>query len=109
MPFDDSNHSSRKPYYVSVGARQVLADPHAAAYELEVLATEEEADRLIAMLEELDGVDNAQTFHFARHPYETPREGINDGYEMVITDIYKLLHELGTAETKAAIEHMELF
>lgn len=99
----------RKPYYVAVGAGQILEDPTAAAYELEIYANEEELNRLQELFEELSSWDEAQVSHFSWNPFETASvERINLGYDQLITRIYQLMHELGSEETKAHIATMNL-
>ncbi|PZD94089.1 hypothetical protein DNH61_19210 [Paenibacillus sambharensis] len=107
MQTGNDAYFARKPFYVSVGAGQILEDPGAAAYELEIRANEEELNKLQELFEELSSMDEAQVFHFVKHPYGTATRGeINDGYEGILADIYKLLHMLGTDETKRHIESM---
>lgn len=97
----------RKPYYVSVGACQILEDPQAAAYELEIQATEEEVTRLQELFEELTSWDEAQTFHFAHTPFTAfSTDRINLGYELLLKRVYAQLYELGTEQTKSHIQSM---
>lgn len=99
----------RKPYYVAVGAGQILEDPTAAPYELEINANEEELNRLQELFEELASWDEAQVSHFAWNPFGSASvERINLGYDQLITRIYKLMHELGSEQTKAHIASMKL-
>ncbi|MBJ6362012.1 hypothetical protein ACFOQM_12000 [Paenibacillus sp. GCM10012307] len=98
----------RKPYYVAVGAGQILDDPTVAAYELEILANEEELGRLQELFEELASWDEAQTLHFAKPFVSFSTERINLGYDHLLGRVYKLLHELGTEQTKSHIESMNL-
>ncbi|MFC4776416.1 hypothetical protein ACFO9Q_06470 [Paenibacillus sp. GCM10023252] len=107
---DQSAKLDRKPFYVSVGAGQILEDPGAAAYELEITANEEELNRLQELMEELSSMDEAQAVHFSWHPYgATGVERINAGYDQLIQSIYRLLYECGTDQTKRHIETMQLF
>ncbi|WP_028561887.1 hypothetical protein [Paenibacillus pinihumi] len=98
----------RKPYYVAVGAGQILEDPTAAAYELEILANEEELNRLQELFEELSSWDEAQVLHFTRPFGSFSTERINLGYDHLLGRVYKLLYEVGTEQTKAHIESMHL-
>ena len=99
----------RKHYYVAVGGGQILEDPEAAAYELEILANEHELGRLRELFEELEIWDGAQTFHFAGTPYtEFSTDRINLGYELLLKRVYEQLHELGTEETKRHIQSMRI-
>lgn len=97
----------RKSYFVSVQAGQILEDPEAAVYELEIFANEEELSRLREQFEELSSMDEAEVFHFARTPYETDSdEALNGASDEIISRIYRLLYECGTSQTKRHIESM---
>ncbi|EFM09254.1 conserved hypothetical protein [Paenibacillus curdlanolyticus YK9] len=98
---DDSEAGERKLYYVSVAAGQVLDDPEAAAYELVINANREEVNRLKTLFNDYSSMDEAQAFHFVRNPYETTSDAeLNGGTDEIIVQIYRLLRELGTEETK---------
>jgi hypothetical protein len=106
---DDAVNSERKPYYVSVQAGQILEDPQEAAYELEILANEEEYTRLREQFDELSSMDEAQAFHFVSHPYGSADEiEMNNGYDEIIKRIYKQIYEYGTETTRQHIESMGL-
>ncbi|CAM4190811.1 hypothetical protein FHS16_000176 [Paenibacillus endophyticus] len=99
----------RKRYYVSVQAGQILEDPQAAAYELEVSLSEEEHIKLRELFDELSSMDEAEMFHFSHSPFGSASDGeINGGYDDLIQQIYQKLHEHGTETTKRHIESMQL-
>ncbi|REE56441.1 hypothetical protein A8990_1593 [Paenibacillus taihuensis] len=109
----DESYYARKPYYVSVQAGSILEDPTVTAYELEITANEEELNRLQELFEEYSTMDEAQAFHFGKAPFggattDSDRV-INAGTDRLIVDIYRLLYELGTSDTKHHIETMGLF
>ncbi len=105
----DDAYSMRKPYYVSVGAGQILEDPTAAAYELAIQANEEELNKLQELFEELASMEEAEAIHFLKHPFaNVSRERMTEESWGLTTQIYKLLHELGTDETKAHIDSMHI-
>jgi hypothetical protein len=105
----EASSGERKPYYVSVQAGQILEDPEAAAYELEIIVNEEEHTRLRELMDELSSMDEAEMFHFSHHPYGTASNSeINSGYDALIQRIYKQLYEYGTDATKRHIESMQL-
>jgi hypothetical protein len=107
-PIDEA-YSMRKPYYVSVGAGQILEDPTAAAYELVIQANEEELNKLQELFEEHASMEEAEAWHFLKHPFaNVSRERMTQESGDLTTRIYKLLHELGTDETKAHIDSMQL-
>lgn len=110
MVDDTNSYYDRKTYYVSVQAGSILEDPQAAAYELVIHANEEELNKLQELFEELVSMDEAQTFHFLRSPYETASDRqMNAGVDGFLEDIYKLLYQLGTSETRRHIATMGLF
>ncbi|MFD0672942.1 hypothetical protein [Cohnella sp. GCM10027633] len=97
----------RKTYYVSVGAGQVLEDKEAAPFELVIRANEEELNKLQELFEETSSTDEAAAFTFSGSPtVSDPVE--DDTYDGLIHDIYRMLHELGTDETKHHIESMDI-
>ncbi len=99
----------RERYYVSVQAGQILTDPEAAAYELDILANDEEVSRLRELFEELSSMDEAATAHFSRTFNETDHdETINGASDEIITRIYRLLYECGTDGTRRHIASMGL-
>ncbi|OBZ12400.1 MULTISPECIES: hypothetical protein [Bacillales] len=105
----ETGSEERKPYYVSVQAGQILEDPQAAAYELEIIVNEEEHTRLRELMDELSSMDEAEMFHFSHHPYGSASDSeINGGYDELIQRIYKQLYEHGTDATKRHIESMQL-
>ena len=106
----NNGYYERKTYYVSVQAGSILEDPTSTAYELVIEANEEELNRLQELFEELATMDEAEAFQFTRHPYGTaPIERISAGYDGFIEDIYRLLYQLGTPDTRAHIATMGLF
>jgi len=98
----------KRTYYVSVGAGQVLEDKEAAAYELEIRATEEEAGRLRELFGELSSADEAAMFHFPRQLTTKSLDEMNRQYDRKLQEIYQWIHRLGTEETKRHIESMRI-
>jgi hypothetical protein len=94
----------RKTYYVAVGAGSILEDREAAAFEFEIRANEEELNKLQEMFEELSSADEAAAFRFPVPPVTASEQERTATYDHQIHDIYKLLFELGTEETKRHIE-----
>jgi len=101
-PSDD-----RKTYYVSVGAGQILQDREEAAFEFSIRANEAEIDKLQELFQEAQDSDEEEIFSFEDWPTvsDTPD---NEFYESQLKEIYRMLHELGTAETKKHIESMNV-
>lgn len=99
----------RETFYVSVGGKEIVKDKTVTPYEFEIRANEEELYRLQDLFEELSSLEEAEMWHFLRHPFETAStEQMSASSADVTTRIYNLLHELGTPETKAFIEQMRL-
>ncbi|MUT64491.1 hypothetical protein [Paenibacillus sp. NEAU-GSW1] len=109
MHENDFSGSGRKTFYVSVQAGQVLQDGDAAAYELVINATDEEADELKQLFNDLSSMDEAQMFHFVPESMEINNDArINDGYDSIIQQIYQFVYDHGTDETRRHIEGMEI-
>ncbi len=97
----------RRTYYVSVGPGQILENPEAAAFEFAIHATEAEIDKLEELFQESRDADEDEIFKFSGSPAvsDTPH---NETYDALFKDIYRMLHELGTQETKRHIESMNI-
>ena len=109
MVEQDDGGGERKPYYVSVQAGQILEDPQAAAYELEIIVIEEEHTKIRELFDELSSMDEAEMYHFTSHPFGSALQSeMSAGYDELIQRIYKLLHKFGTETTKRHIESMQL-
>ncbi|MNG04874.1 hypothetical protein D3C84_880380 [compost metagenome] len=91
----------RRRFYVSVASGQVLEDPEAAAYELIIEANDDEVNKLKELFGEYTSMDEAEAFHFVRSPYETNDDrALSGGTDAIIHQIYGMLYDLGTDETK---------
>jgi formiminotetrahydrofolate cyclodeaminase len=97
---------NKKRYYVSVQSDTVMHNQGDAAYEFEIDATEEEIARLQELFEDKSDDDNRAFLraHAVAIPYHIDRE--NDDYDRDLTEIYRMLHKLGTEETKRHIARM---
>lgn len=96
----------KKRYYVSVQSDAILENQGDAAYEFEIDADEEEISRLQELF---DGKQQADNYAFGRAhipflEYHHDRE--NDVHDFYLKEVYGLIHELGTPETKRHIESM---
>ncbi|MCC2684601.1 MAG: hypothetical protein K0R75_1500 [Paenibacillaceae bacterium] len=96
----------KKRYYVSVQAGTILAGQGDAAYEFEIDATEEDVERLQRQFVQL--ADRSEATMFRAHALTIPyhHDAENHAYDDNLVDIYRMLHELGTVETKRHIEKM---
>ncbi|WP_054028598.1 hypothetical protein [Bacillus sp. FJAT-28004] len=105
-----AGNEERKHYYVSVQAGQILEDPQAAAYELEIIVNEHEHTKLRELFDELSSMDEAEMLHFSHSPFGSASDSeINAGYDELIERIYRQLYEFGTDTTKQHIESMQFF
>ncbi|MFC4600440.1 hypothetical protein [Cohnella hongkongensis] len=97
----------RRTYYVSVGPGQILEDPEAASFEFEIRANEAEIDKLQELFQEAQDADEDEIFNYSGSPTisDTPD---NETYAALSRTIYRMLHELGTDETKRHIESMNI-
>ncbi|NOU74982.1 hypothetical protein GC098_26955 [Paenibacillus sp. LMG 31458] len=99
----------KKRYYVSVQAGTVMENQGDASYELEIDATPDDIDRLKEGFEELENFDQtsfiqvASALGIAYHYDES-----NDGYDYYLQEVYALINELGTEETKQHIQKMNV-
>jgi len=99
---------AKKMYYVSVQAGKIMSHQGDAAYELEIEATASEKDRLEMLFGAKMSYDDSSSIRAALPgiPYHYDEE--NDKYDAVLQEIYRLLYELGTAETKSHISSMHI-
>jgi len=98
----------RQKYYVSVQAHTIMANQGDAGYEFEIEATPDDLGRLNELFEELEDFDEASYIRnqLPGIPYNYDSE--NDGYDYFLKEIYRTLHQLGTAETKDHIATMNI-
>jgi hypothetical protein len=90
-------------YFVSVQAKSIFRDQGEAPYELEIEASNEEVTRLRSLLDSLDATDHTTYFRsmIPALPYHHDME--NDTYDYYLQQIYNIIHDLGTMETKEHI------
>ncbi|MFY0544597.1 hypothetical protein [Brevibacillus sp. H7] len=95
-------------YYVSVQAGTVLPNQGDAAYEFEIDATEKEVEELMKLFEQREAFlfDTFFRAHIPAVPYHYDLE--NDVHDQTLHDIYRMIHQLGTEETKNHIHSMGL-
>lgn len=93
-------------YYVSVQGNSILSDQGAAAYELEILASDREVEQLQELFNSKLKAEDSTFFRAIAPtiPYHIDDE--NDTYDYYLIDIYRKLYELGTEESKSHIEQM---
>ncbi len=98
--------TDKRSYYVSVQSSSMVKHIGDMSFEFEVKATEQEAMGLQKLLDHKDQAENT-TFYRAHVPFlPYHSDASNDAYDERILAVYRKLHELGTPETRAAIEAM---
>lgn len=108
----------KKKYYIAVGSGQILEDKEISSFELEIEATEDEVNQLQELFQ-LENMEEAPIFlapHSAKdilnigaaawEPYKETE--VHEEYDHHLAAIYRLLHQLGTPETKKHIESMNI-
>jgi hypothetical protein len=96
----------KKTYYVSVQGESVLENEGDAAYEFEIVATEQDVEDLMEQFGMLSDADNTLSLraHIPGVPYHQDSE--HDSYDVTLTQIYRKLYDLGNEETKQTIAGM---
>ena len=98
----------RKTYYISVQANSITQQIGDTSFEFEIQATEKE----ISQLQELfDGKEEADDYAFfrAQVPWVVyHNDKPNDAYDYYLTQAYRMIHTLGTPETRHQIESMNV-
>lgn len=96
--------AEKKTYYVSVLARTILEGKGDAAYEFEIVASEEEIEQLKELFDGLESSEQQTYFqaHYLGYPYH--QDTANDVYDRDLKAIYRMLRELGTPETRSHID-----
>lgn len=98
----------KKTYYVSVGSGDILRQEEAANFEFEIQATEDDLNKLEELFEEKEEAETGSMRRSVTPYYEYHNDGENDAYDASLKQIYRLIHQLGTPETRAHIESMNL-
>jgi len=97
----------KSTYYVSVQAGTVNAGKGDAAFEFEIEATPEEIRELENLFAELADAEESALVRFVGWRSVSEREA-GEATDAHLRDIYRLLYELGTEETKRHIESMNI-
>jgi hypothetical protein len=97
----------KQRYFVSVSASMVGTEP-SIMDQLTILATEEERNHLIAMLNQ-EQKNNEKTYLRAHIPYKSADHDIaTERYNDSMVEIYRYIYKIGTLETKRHIEYMSI-
>jgi len=97
---------NKMTYWVSVGNHEIVPQSAGKNYEFEIEATEEDLDQLRELFDEADQID-ISLISRAKTPYEVfTRVGQkvkNSPYDIRLQEIYRIIYDLGSPETKAFI------
>ncbi|SDC25037.1 hypothetical protein SAMN02799630_00912 [Paenibacillus sp. UNCCL117] len=99
----------KKTYYITVGSGEIL-EPAAVTgnFEFEIEASQEDIDKLQELFEDKED-EEQDTAIAGLTPYrQLSDDEENDAYDWTLTEIYMLLHRLGTPETRRQIEAMRV-
>lgn len=98
----------KKTYYIAVGPGEVMENKGDASYDLEIVATEEDIDRLQELFEEADNSDQSSYIRshvpWKEYHFDKP----NDDYDYYLHEVYRMLYDLGTEQTKHHIVKMNI-
>ncbi|WP_426452398.1 hypothetical protein ACP26L_10090 [Paenibacillus sp. S-38] len=99
----------KKTYYIAVGSGEILEPADSTGnFEFEIQATDEEIDQLAELFEDQDDAEG-DTAVRAVIPYRLyHKDKENDVYDANLEEIYRMLHKLGTPETRSHIESMNI-
>lgn len=100
--------AEKKRYYVSVQAMTVMEQQGEAAYELEIEATPDEVEVLLELFESKSDAD-FRNYIRMHNPQVIWDEIIHqEMHDVKLAEAYRLIHKLGTPETKRHVESMNV-
>jgi hypothetical protein len=98
----------KKRYYVSVQAETLMEHQGDAAYEFEIDATPEDVQQLHELFESESEAD-FQNYLRIHNPKILEEELVSHAmFDQHLTEVYRLIHQLGTPETQAHIQSMNV-
>lgn len=98
----------KNKYYVSVQSKTIMYHQGDSSYELEIVASENDVEKLKDLFDELEQCEEA-TFFRTPHPGIPYHHDVeNDSYDYVLKQIYGMIHDFGTDATKKHVESMNL-
>jgi hypothetical protein len=96
----------KKTYYVSVGSAEISQSATSSPWEFKIEATDDEIIRLREYFDQNYSTD-WQSFWRAHVPFmEYHHDRQNDAYDRTMTNVYKMIYDLGDEEAKKHIESM---
>ncbi|GIP37931.1 hypothetical protein J31TS4_12110 [Paenibacillus sp. J31TS4] len=97
----------KKPYYISVNTNEIMDDPTAFTYQFEILASQDDIDKLQELFEDTAEAEQASAWGALTLTSNLEEEYERD-YDYNLQQVYAMLHELGTPETRRHIESMNI-
>lgn len=98
----------KKTYYISVQSRYISERQDEAPYELVVEATPEEITQLRDLFHSMYHFDMETYFRMHYPGIPEHYDNDNDLYERDLKNIYRMLYDLGTEETRDHIASMNV-
>jgi len=98
----------KKTYYVTVSTGEVLDSKENINYDFEIMADQEELDQLQELFEETDNTSQ-NSYGTSYVPWNVYYNNeANEEYDYFLTEVYRMIHKLGTQETRNHIESMHI-
>lgn len=98
----------KQKYYVGVGSGQITRQPETTEWEFEIEATEEQITRLRELFERANK-QNLDIAYLVLHPLEGRKEEHDlKNYDHTLQEIYRMIYELGSEETKKFIRENQI-
>lgn len=98
----------KQKYYVGVGSGQITRQPETTDWEFEIEATEEQIARLRELFERANK-QNLDIAYLVLHPLEGRKEEHDlKNYDHTLQEIYRIIYELGSEETKQFIRENQM-
>lgn len=98
----------KKTYYVAVAPGEILQDQKALNYEFVIQATDDELDKLQELFEDTSASEISTAARAVIPFREYSHDKENEWYDANLQQIYQMLHQLGTPETRKHIESMNI-
>ncbi|OXM14950.1 hypothetical protein [Paenibacillus herberti] len=105
---DRTPSTERKAYFISITSKTIEHE-RSGTDQMEILATPSELEKLEILLNELEARDDVSSL-VAAIPYKSnDRSPTQKKFQNSLNELYLMIHQLGTAETRAFIEDTHMF
>ncbi|WP_199615214.1 hypothetical protein [Paenibacillus alkalitolerans] len=98
----------KKRYYVSVQARTIMQNKGDSAYELEIEATPEQVEYLHELFHAVEEEDNDTYIRLHNPATVYAEDDVLEPFDKYMKEVYQMLYDLGTQETKKHIKSMNI-